>query len=207
VTFLRPTRLFYKQADKEPDQRRNSDIAGEPQQQKAPSYWSAPRIEEGPQELYRRWIVCATIAHGVYSHIPPHSESTQAIRTSRRMYDGSSHKLFQALLSPREGASCGEVSGRAAAHPASLISTCAGNSVPATEIADYGVGHPDKSSADRLGRRFEFLRQPFRRATGDYSTLTRHARRHSAGNSARRHVACHHRACANNGTLPDTNPG
>jgi len=106
-----------------------------------------------------------------------------------------------------EGASCGEVSGRAAAHPASLISTCAGNSVPATEIADYGVGHPDKSSADRLGRRFEFLRQPFRRATGDYSTLTRHARRHSAGNSACRHVACHHRACANNGALPDTNPG
>ena len=58
-------------------------------------------IEDGPQELDRRWIVCATIAHGVYSHIPPHSESTQAIRTSRRMYDGSSHKLFQALLSPR----------------------------------------------------------------------------------------------------------
>jgi hypothetical protein len=36
--FLRPSGLFQKQADKEPSQSRNNDIAGKPhQQQKAPS--------------------------------------------------------------------------------------------------------------------------------------------------------------------------
>jgi hypothetical protein len=36
--FRRPSGLFQKQANKEPSQRRNNDVAGKPhQQQKAPS--------------------------------------------------------------------------------------------------------------------------------------------------------------------------
>jgi hypothetical protein len=52
-------------------------------------------IEDSPQELDRRWIVCATIAHKGYSTSSP--PIRQAIMTSRRMYDDRGHKLLQAV--------------------------------------------------------------------------------------------------------------
>ena len=54
-------------------------------------------IEDGPQELDRRWIVCATIAHRATPLARPPFGINAAIMTSRRMYDDRGHKLLQAV--------------------------------------------------------------------------------------------------------------